>query len=88
MFVPFNYFDSDVSRAVRQGVRIDRRPTDDDETEKNNKGKQKEIKKPGTLPGARGSLTLPEVEAKRQGSRIFRRTLYLASGGGAGNAVA
>lgn len=24
MFVPFNYFDADVSRAVRQGVRIDR----------------------------------------------------------------
>jgi len=26
MFVPFNYFDEDVSRAVRQGVRVDRRP--------------------------------------------------------------
>ncbi len=26
MFVPFNYFDEDVSKAVRQGVRIDRRP--------------------------------------------------------------
>jgi primary-amine oxidase len=26
MFMPFNYFDGDVSRAVRQGVRIDRRP--------------------------------------------------------------
>jgi primary-amine oxidase len=25
MFVPFNYFDEDVSRALRQGVRIDRR---------------------------------------------------------------
>ncbi|KAJ9631214.1 hypothetical protein H2204_008299 [Knufia peltigerae] len=25
MFVPFNYFDDDVSRATRQGVRIDRR---------------------------------------------------------------
>lgn len=26
LFMPFNYFDEDVSRAVRQGVRIDRRP--------------------------------------------------------------
>ena len=26
MLLPFNYFDEDVSRAVRQGVRIDRRP--------------------------------------------------------------
>lgn len=27
LFMPFNYFDEDVSRAVRQGVRIDRRPS-------------------------------------------------------------
>lgn len=28
MFVPFNFFDDDVSRTYRQGVRIDRRPKD------------------------------------------------------------
>ncbi|EXJ72703.1 uncharacterized protein A1O5_03850 [Cladophialophora psammophila CBS 110553] len=26
VFMPFNYFDEDVSKAVRQGVRVDRRP--------------------------------------------------------------
>ena len=26
LFVPFNYFDEDVSKALRQGVRIDRAP--------------------------------------------------------------
>jgi primary-amine oxidase len=30
LFMPFNYFDEDVSKAWRQGVRVDRRPSRDD----------------------------------------------------------
>ncbi|KAK5063145.1 hypothetical protein LTR84_005221 [Exophiala bonariae] len=54
MFVPFNYFDADVSRAVRQGVRIDRRPSDNDhgtkKKEKENGDGKEEIKRPRHVP--------------------------------------
>ncbi|EXJ94952.1 hypothetical protein A1O1_00070 [Capronia coronata CBS 617.96] len=42
MFVPFNYFDHDVSRAVRQGVRVDRRKKWGKKEEEKKKKKKKE----------------------------------------------
>lgn len=49
MFVPFNYFDTDVSRALRQGVRIDRRRPDSEKKQTKNDGEQ-EIKRPRHPP--------------------------------------
>ncbi|KAI1611348.1 copper amine oxidase [Exophiala viscosa] len=45
MFVPFNYFDYDVSRAMRQGVRIDRRREAGKSMSKNDGSDKEEVRK-------------------------------------------
>ncbi len=45
VFVPFNYFDDDMSRASRQGVRIDRRPRPKAEGKGHNADGKEEIRR-------------------------------------------
>ena len=53
MFVPFNYFDEDVSRALRQGVRVDRRPQSKD-VRNNDEDRAKEEVRRTSRHAARG----------------------------------
>jgi primary-amine oxidase len=63
LFMPFNYFDEDVSRAVRQGVRIDRRP-EKKKKDKNN-GDKEEIRKSRHMERSRGSREEEEGETRK-----------------------
>lgn len=55
LFMPFNYFDEDVSRAVRQGVRIDRRPEEKKSKDGHKNGAKEDIRKPRHVDRATGS---------------------------------
>ncbi|KIW16195.1 hypothetical protein PV08_06246 [Exophiala spinifera] len=69
MFVPFNYFDDDVSRAARQGVRIDRRAS---------------AGAAGGRGGATDAASAKE-DVRRRSSRMTKRSKRINNGGGGGD---